>query len=372
MLLPPFFLRFVFLFLSTLFAMSYAVIAKIHPSHAINLATGLLMGVSFWLLLVGMETLFKRINIRLFNTATAGIFFGYLMGQAVWLLFQTGFDVSLVKLSVESSSLIKSAILLTTTYIAMMMTARAADELSLSIPFFKFKQHSKKKKDLLIDTAVLADPRIIDLAMSGLLDHILVLPRFIVKECNESIESQDEGLRIQARRCLDNIKKLESITSLEMRFADNDYQDVADPVIKLLRIARLLDANILTADASKLQQSFLEGIRLINIHHLSTTLKPVAQTGETLNIKIQRIGKEPRQGVGYLEDGTMVVVNGGAEFIGETIKAHVLSVKHTSSGRMIFCNAFDIPFNMDLMHTPLGNTATELAKTYAIPPSNLL
>ncbi len=107
---------------------------------------------------------------------------------------------------------------------------------------------------------------------------------------------------------------------------------------KLLHLARLLDASIITADLNKIQQSSAEGVRIINIHGLSNALKPITQNGELLNIKIQRYGKEPRQGVGYLDDGTMVVVNGGAEYIGDTIKAQVLSVKHTSSGRMIFCN----------------------------------
>lgn len=110
---------------------------------------------------------------------------------------------------------------------------------------------------------------------------------------------------------------------------------------KLIRLARLQDANIMTADINRVQQAMIDGIRIINLHLLANALKPITQTGEFLHIKIQRYGKEPRQGVGYLEDGTMVVVNGGAEFIGETIKTQVLSVKHTSSGRMIFCNAMD-------------------------------
>jgi uncharacterized protein YacL len=113
----------------------------------------------------------------------------------------------------------------------------------------------------------------------------------------------------------------------------------------------MIDADLLTADISRIEQASIEGVRIINIHTLSNALKPLTHSGETLTIKVQRYGKEPRQGVGYLEDGTMVVINGGADFIGETIKTHVLSVKHTSSGRMIFCNALedeedDIPYRL--------------------------
>jgi len=116
---------------------------------------------------------------------------------------------------------------------------------------------------------------------------------------------------------------------------------VKDTMSKMVRLARLIDANIMTADISRVQMSSVEGVRIINLHTLSNALKPLMQAGENIKIKIQRYGKEPRQGVGYLEDGTMVVVNGGGQFIGETIDAQVLSVKHTSSGRMIFCNALD-------------------------------
>lgn len=209
----------------------------------------------------------------------------------------------------------------------------------MCIPFVEFKQSTLKKKDILVDISVLTDPRIIDLASSGMLDHHLIIPRFSVKELQGQLENPDESIKTRARRCLDVIKKLENIPSLDLRYVDTDFPDIKDQMTKLVRLARFLDTNIITSDINRIQQSSIEGVRIINIHMLSHALKPITQAGEVLNIKIQRYGKEARQGVGYLDDGTMVVVNGGAEFIGETIKAHVLSVKHTSSGRMIFCNA---------------------------------
>jgi uncharacterized protein YacL len=187
----------------------------------------------------------------------------------------------------------------------------------------------------------LSDARIIDLAATGLLDHQLILPRFLVKELYLQAETGDELSKSKARRCLETVKKLEAIPNLELRINETDFQDVKEPFNKQLRLARLLDASLLTADISRIQMASIEGIRIINIHALSHALKPFMQTGESIKIKIQRYGKEPRQGVGYLEDGTMVVVNGGGDYIGETIDTQVLSVKHTSSGRMIFCNALE-------------------------------
>jgi len=145
--------------------------------------------------------------------------------------------------------------------------------------------------------------------------------------------------KAKARRSLDLIKKLEGLPSLDLRYVDTDFPEIKEPMTKLIRLARFMDTHIITSDINRIQQASIEGVRIINIHMLSNALKPITQAGESITIKIQRYGKEARQGVGYLEDGTMVVVNGGAEFIGETVKAYVLSVKHTSSGRMIFCNA---------------------------------
>jgi uncharacterized protein YacL len=140
---------------------------------------------------------------------------------------------------------------------------------------------------------------------------------------------------------LENLKKLEELLSLEIRTSDTDFPEIKDSMGKLIRLARLLDANILTTDINRVQIAATEGVKIINLHALSNALKPLMQAGEKLKIKIQRYGKEPRQGVGYLDDGTMVVVNGGGDFIGENIDVYVLSVKHTASGRMIFCNTIE-------------------------------
>lgn len=307
----------------------------------VNGLIGVGLGVIFSAVLVGFDIAFRKYNLRSFNVAIIGIFIGYLMGQALVLILKAILDISSISnvLQPHTLEIVKIGLFLFGIYLGTLMTLRASDELYISIPFVRFTQVTQKKKDLLIDTSVLADARVIDVAATGLLDYQLVLPRFILKELYAQSEVGDEAARSKARRCLEIVKKLEGISHLEMRVNDNDFPEVKDLMGKLVRLARLLDANILSADISKVQMSSVEGITVVNIHALSNALKPLMQTGEFIKIKIQRYGKEPRQGVGYLEDGTMVVVNGGGDFIGETIEARVLSVKHTSSGRMIFCNA---------------------------------
>lgn len=334
------FIRILFLGLCVLLATTFSI-AEASPEDMLRqFAIGATIGVCFGGLVISMDVLFKRLNLRTFNTAVVGLFFGYLMGSAILLIFQAILDVSVSQIESQTLLAIQASIFLATCYLGMVMTARASHELYVSIPFIRFKTSNQIKKDIIIDSSALSDPRTVDLASSGLLDQNLVIPRFLLRELHELAESNDDTVRVKARRALETHKKLEAIPSLEFRYAENNFTEILDVSAKIFRLARQLDAYVLTADPSRNQQ-IMDGIRLININTLSNAMKPLAQNGESLNIKIQRYGKEPRQGVGYLDDGTMVVVNGGADYIGATIRAQVLSVKHTTSGRMIFCNAAD-------------------------------
>jgi len=328
--------RFLFLVICILFSVFFTTHYLEGGMNWINASLGIIGGTVLCAALSAFDFIFKQTNLRTLNTAILGLFFGYLLAQAI--LFTLS---AILGVDAQAASLmpVRFAVFMICSYLGMNMTLQASEEFRLSIPFIEFKQMSHKKKDILVDLSILSDPRIIDLAASGLLDHHLIIPRFAVKELYTQSESGDEAAKGKARRSLELIKKLEAMPSLDLRYMDTDFPEISDPMTKLIRLARFNDTHIITSDINRIQQSSIEGVRIINIHMLSNALKPITQAGESINIKIQRYGKEARQGVGYLEDGTMVVVNGGAEFIGETIKAFVLSVKHTSSGRMIFCNA---------------------------------
>jgi uncharacterized protein YacL len=336
------FTRILFAILSIFFMTVYMISGQ-NGATLENIIKGVGLGALLSCLLISSEFLFRRFNLRAFNTAIVGIFVGYFMGQALDLVLDAVLIISSasIHISPELLEICKITLFLFGVYLGTLMTLRAADELYVTIPFIRFTPTAHKKKDLLLDFSILSDPRILDLASSGVVDNHLVIPRFIVKEFYAQAEGSDEHLRAKAKRALETVKKLEHTPSLELRYHDTDFPDIKDPMGKMLRLARLIDANLLTADISRVQISSIEGVRIINIQALATALKPLMQTGEHITIKVQRYGKEPRQGIGYLEDGTMVVINGGGQFIGETIEAQVLSVKHTSSGRIIFCNAAD-------------------------------
>ncbi len=337
------FMRIFFMILSIFFMTTFMLSSPIGTPTS-NALIGVIVGLLFGFILVGFDTLFRRFNLRAFNVAIIGIFIGYLMGQALVLTFDAVLEISSISITMQPQTLeiIKIALFLFGTYLGAIMTLRASDELYVSIPFVKFAPMVQKKKDLLLDQSMLADARIIDVAATGVFDHQLVVPRFIVKELYAQSETGDEISKTKARRALDVLKKLEALPTLALRYNDTDFPEVKDIMGKMARLARLIDANLLSADVSRVQMGSLDGVRVINLHTLANALKPLMQAGEFIKIKIQRYGKEAEQGVGYLEDGTMVVVNGGGKYIGETIECRVLSVKHTSAGRMIFCNALDL------------------------------
>jgi uncharacterized protein YacL len=356
------FARTLYTLLSILFMTTF--VAGTNPDKALTLTTfltGGILGLTFSFFLFGFDFLCRKFSLRTFNVTLLGLFFGYLMGEATVALYQAVLELSNLHLAAPIERLIRVSLFLFSTYTGVIMTIRSSEELSLSIPFLRLTPRTEKKRDIIVDTSILQDVRIIDLANSGLLDHHLIVPRFVVRALNSDLDGNDDTKKSRAKRALDTLKKLESISSLHLRYDDTDFHDAKDPMDRVTKLARLLDTNILTADINRMQQSSYEGVRIINIHALANALKPVTQAGEFLEVKIQRYGKEARQGIGYLDDGTMVVVNGGGDFIGKTIKGQVLSVKHTASGRMVFCNANDIELTSSTGQFDNSSAKMELA-----------
>ncbi len=308
-----------------------------------SILKGILSGAILSASVFALEYLFRKNALLNFNLIALGLFFGFIGAKILLLFLNALVDSQVLTLSAQTLQFISACIYLATAYLGVMLTAKSAEELTVSLPFFRFTAVQQKKKDILIDPAALQDTRLLDLANSGLLDNQVVLPRYAVNELQIQAEAGDDAQRFKSKKALETLRKLEANPTLQLRYTNKNSQEIHDNYLKLIKIARELDANILTADSSKAHQSEMDGLKVININFLSQVLKPTTTAGEYIQIKVLRYGKEPRQGVGYLDDGTMVVNNGGAEFMGQTIKALVLSVKSTPAGRMIFCNTTEEP-----------------------------
>ncbi len=186
----------------------------------------------------------------------------------------------------------------------------------------------------LIDTSVIVDGRVLEIVESGFLEGPLVLPRFVLRELHLIADSLDSMKRTRGRRGLDVLAKLQELTSLEI--ADQDYADLAGVDAKLVRMARERGAKLVTNDYNLNRVAHVEGVTVLNINELAGAVKAVVLPGEEMHVTIVRDGKEAHQGVGYLEDGTMIVVENGRRLMGEETDVQVTSVLQTVAGRMIF------------------------------------
>jgi uncharacterized protein YacL len=186
----------------------------------------------------------------------------------------------------------------------------------------------------IIDTSVIVDGRIVQIAESGFLDGPLVLPRFVLRELQTIADSADPSKRTRGRHGLEALAKLQEVMAMEID--ERDFNDAGGVDAKLVRLARERNAKILTNDFNLNRVAQVEGVGVLSVNELAGAIKPIVLPGEELHIAVIRDGKEPNQGVGYLDDGTMVVVENGRRFLGEDLDVQVTSVLQTVAGRMIF------------------------------------
>jgi len=186
----------------------------------------------------------------------------------------------------------------------------------------------------LLDTSVIIDGRILDIVKTGFLEGEIIVPQFVLAELRHIADSGDGMRRARGRRGLDVLARLQKEARITV--AENDYPDAAEVDVKLLRLCRDMDGTVVTNDYNLNKVAGVTGIRVLNINDLSNAVKPMLMSGEELTVQIVREGKEPGQGVAYLDDGTMIVVENGRRYVGETVNAVVTTVLQTSAGRMIF------------------------------------
>lgn len=185
-----------------------------------------------------------------------------------------------------------------------------------------------------IDTSVLVDGRLVEILEAGFLEGPFILPRFILRELQAIADSSDAMKRTRGRRGLDVLNRLQELGVLEI--SERDYDDVREADAKLVRLAQEHGAKLLTTDYNLNRVAHVEGVAVLNVNELANALKPIVLPGEDMTVAVIREGKEPHQGVGYLDDGTMVVVEHGRRCIGESAEVVVTSVLQTVAGRMIF------------------------------------
>ena len=224
-------------------------------------------------------------------------------------------------------------------FLCVTIVMQTKDEFRFIIPYVEFSKQAKGAQPILIDTSTIIDGRIADVSGTNVFQQELIVPRFVLAELQLVADSTDKLKRNRGRRGLDILQKLQKSDSVDVNILEAhvpSVQAAADVDAKLVALAKHLNAKIVTNDFNLNKVASLRGIDVINLNDLANALKPIVLPGELMNVKIIRPGEEATQGVGYLDDGTMVVVDGGKAFVGKTIELTVTSVLQTSAGRMIF------------------------------------
>jgi uncharacterized protein YacL len=293
-------------------------------------AGGTVVGCASAFAIIFLEMAMRRFSIRNLSAAVFGLIFGFFMA---WLLTSV---LKLIPMDIKLFSSLQIILILVFCYLGMVIAMRGKDEFNLIIPYVKFARQDQREDIIILDTSVIIDGRIADIAKTKFIDGRLVIPRFVLKELQDVADSQDALKRNRGRRGLDILNNIQKDTNLDVKIHEEDFPETKEVDAKLVRLAKLLGAKILTNDFNLNKIAELQGIKVLNINDLANALRPVFLPGESMEVRISKEGKEYNQGIAYLDDGTMIVVDNAKSLIGQTVKIIVTSVLQTSAGRMIF------------------------------------
>lgn len=301
---------------------------------AIHPGMGALAGFLGAGILILLELYVGRIPTKVMITASLGLVSGLIMANllVVSFLFLSGAERPIP----PYTNLLLSLFL---GYLGLVIGIRRSEEI---VELSSLLSSKKKTEGMasgslkILDTSVIIDGRIADICETGFIEGTLIIPRFVLRELQQVADSSDTLKRNRGRRGLDVLNRIQKKVSIDVQIHETDFPDVREVDAKLVKLGRILEAKVMTNDYNLNKVAELEGVTVLNINELSEALKPVVLPGEELTIRIIKEGKEPRQGVAYLDDGTMVVIDNGKNRIGEKVDVTVTSVLQTTAGRMIF------------------------------------
>jgi len=276
-------------------------------------------------------------------SALAGVFFGLLVGMLIsWLLAPV---VDMIKdsysipINPAAVAAIKWALVICVCYLTISIVMRTKDDVRFVIPYVEFAKQTKGARPLVLDTSAIIDGRIVDLCQSKLFDAPLVVPRFVLNELQLIADSADKLKRNRGRRGLDILNQMQTDPAIEVEIDDSvlaEVEEVKGVDQKLMMFAKACNGRLATTDYNLSKVAKVREVDVVNINDLANSLKVVALPGETMQVRIIKPGEEADQGIGYLDDGTMIVVEGGRNKIGRDLLISVTSSLQTSAGKMIF------------------------------------
>jgi len=329
-------IRGVFIFISAYIGLHVAITyARVHGHTQTTVSLYipcLLAGVIFALVVVALDWASKRKKVSTITAIVVGLILGVWLGnKAAGVLYST-----ILGSSKEWLGPLKLMFSTLFCYLAISLILQTKDEFRFVIPYVEFAKERRGPKSMILDTSVLIDGRIADIVETKIFDSPLIIPRFVLKELHNVADSADKLRRNRGRRGLDVLNRIQKSGKANVQIIDAPIPETAEVDSKLLVLAKNMDARIMTNDFNLNKVAQVQGVEVINLNDLANALRPVVLPGEKISVKVIRPGEEYGQGVGYLDDGTMIVIEQGRDYIGKKIDVVVSTVLQTSAGRMLF------------------------------------
>jgi uncharacterized protein YacL len=304
--------------------------ARLHPfglSGVRSAGIGLVLGLFF----IFFEIRLEKASLKRLLGAAFGSILGILGALMISHL------LSLTAIDKAANSFFQVTLLLLMAYVGLVLGANKGDLLNLGALGGLFTTEKQPRKNFkVLDTSVIIDGRIADVCETSFVDGVLVVPQFVLRELQLVADSSDPMKRNRGRRGLDILQRMQKMSNITVQIAEEDFPHIREVDLKLIELARLFDGKIVTNDFNLNKVAQLQGVPVLNINELANSLKPVVLPGEIMRVFILKEGKEYNQGVAYLDDGTMVVVDNAKKMISKTIDISVTSVLQTTAGKMIF------------------------------------
>jgi uncharacterized protein YacL len=299
----------------------------------LSVIPSVLAGAAAAALVIVFELRVRALSLKRLIGAVAGSLLGIAGGYLIALVLHLSLPLG------NTQSLLQIFVLLLMSYVGLVVGASKGDMLNLGAlgDLFNSSERTAARRNVkILDTSSIIDGRIADMADTGFLEGTLVVPEFILRELQMVADSQDGSKRQRGRRGLDILQRMQQNPLLTIQITEEDYPKIREVDLKLLELAKDMDAKVVTNDFNLNKVAQLHSVAVLNINDLANALKPVVLPGEKMTILVLKEGKEYNQGVGYLDDGTMVVVDHARRMIGRSVEICVTSVLQTASGKMIF------------------------------------
>ena len=233
-------------------------------------------------------------------------------------------------------AILKVVLTIVFAYLGAVMALRGKDEFNLIIPYVRLRRQDTKEDMALLDTSAIIDGRIADISKTNFFETRLIVPRFVLEELQKIADSDDSIKRQRGRRGMELLRSMQKDPAIDIRIHEDDIAGIPEVDTKLIQLAKVIDAKICTTDFNLNRIAAIQGIPVLSVNELANAVKSVVYPGEAMDVKLLKEGKEANQAVGYMDDGTMIVVTDARRLIGQNVKVEVTSVLQTQAGKMIF------------------------------------